>query len=115
MRRLDIDNQNKTKRIASRPKARRVHAEPLSDREVLVMGILSMWRTDPGIFMTGLYSMEDHINWNNAAVKLWEAPFDVSVKMSVAACMEKVSAETFMTPPVDEQSAMMIGVVKYSL
>lgn len=114
VRRIDIDNQ-KTKRIASRPKAKRIHAEPLSDREVLVMGILSMWRRNPTIFMIGLHSMEDHITWNKAAVKLWEASFDVSVKMSVAATMQKVSSETFMTPPTDEQSKMMLGVVKTSL
>jgi hypothetical protein len=59
--------------------------------------------------------MENHINWNNAAVKLWEAPLDIAIKMSTAATMQKVSAQTFMTPPVDDQSRMMLGVVKHSL
>lgn len=79
------------------------------------MGILSMWRRNPGIFVIGLDSMTDHIGWNTSALKLWEASFDVSVKMSVAATMQKVSSETFMTPPIDDQSRMMLGVVKHSL
>ena len=111
---MDIDH-SKTKRIASRPKSKRFHAEPLSDREVLVLGILSMWRRDSGFFMVGLHSMQDHIDWNNTALKLWESPLDIAIKMSTAATMQKVSSETFMTPPVDEQSVMMHGVVKVSL
>jgi hypothetical protein len=35
--------------------------------------------------------------------------------MSKAATMQKVSAEMFMTPPVDEKSVMMLGAVKHSL
>jgi len=65
--------------------------------------------------MIGLHTLEDHTDWNNGAIKLWEAPFDVSVKMSIAATMQKVSAETFMTPPVGDQAVMMLKVVKYSL
>ena len=61
------------------------------------------------IFMIGLQNMEDHIEWNTTAVKLWEASFDVSVKMSVAATMQKVLSETFMTPPTNEQLRMILG------
>jgi len=65
--------------------------------------------------MHGLHTLEDHIDWTNGAVKLWEAPFDVAVKMSIAATMQKVSAETFMTPPDGDQAVMMLKVVKNSL
>ena len=100
---MDIDNHNlsRTKRIASRPKAKRIYAEPLNDREVLFLSIQTLWRRDPGIFVLGLRNMEDFLDWNNSAIKLWEAPLDVTVKMSAAATLQKVSAETFMSPPVD--------------
>lgn len=68
-----------------------------------------MWRRNPVIFMIGLQSVEDHIDWNTAAVKLWEAPFDVSVKMSSG-----YDAKCFFGDVHDSKSSMMLWVVKYS-
>jgi len=79
------------------------------------MGILSMWRTDPDLFTVGLDGMDSHRNWIMSATKLWEAPFDISVKLSTASCMQKVSERTFMTPTTDPKYELLAEIVKMSL
>ncbi|KAF9527976.1 hypothetical protein CPB83DRAFT_363170 [Crepidotus variabilis] len=115
VRRLDIDQQNHTRRVASRPKGKRSGAEPLSDRELLLLGILSLWRKVPEFYTVGLNSFEDHLNWQKIAVKLWEAPLDISVKLSTATTMQRVSARSFMMPSGDPNTALMLQVVRTSL
>ncbi|CAA7259350.1 unnamed protein product [Cyclocybe aegerita] len=115
VRRVDVDQHNNTKRVATRPKAKRIYPEPLSDREVLILGILSLWRAIPVFFMTGIISVEDVDNWNTVAVRLWEAPIDISVKISTASCMRRVSEQTFLTPATDPNYSLLIGIVKSSL
>ncbi|KAJ3504772.1 hypothetical protein NLJ89_g7765 [Agrocybe chaxingu] len=115
VRRVDVDQHNNTKRVATRPKAKRIYPEPLSDREVLILGILSLWRAIPVFFMRGIVSVEDVDNWNTVAVRLWEAPIDISVKISTASCMRRVSEQTFLTPATDPNYSLLIGIVKSSL
>ena len=59
--------------------------------------------------------MQEVEDWVMIAVKLWEAPIDISVKISTAFCMRKVSESTFMMPPTDDNHAMMVNIVKSSL
>ena len=110
-----MDQGGVQKRVANRPKAKRIFPEPLPDREVLILGILSLWRESPLFFMKGIKGVEDIENWVSVAVKLWEAPIDISVKVSTSSCMRKVSEQTFMTPATDENYSLMVDIVKLSL
>jgi len=112
---MEVDQGGVPKRVATRPRAKRIYPEPLSDREVLILGILSLWRESPLFFMKGINSVEDIDNWVSVAVKLWEAPIDISVKISTASCMRKVSEQTFMTPATDDNYSLMVDIVKLSL
>ncbi|KAF8165773.1 hypothetical protein B0H34DRAFT_794124 [Crassisporium funariophilum] len=114
VRRVEVVNNGVTKRVANRPKAKRIYSEPLTDREVLILGILSLWRATTLFFMKGL-DTEDIDSWVTVAVKLWEAPIDISVKISTASCMRKTSEATFMTPKSDPYYHLMIDIVKSSL
>lgn len=112
---MEVDQGGVQKRVANRPKAKHIFPEPLSDREVLILGILSLWRESPLFFMKGINNVEDIENWVTVAVKLWEAPIDISVKISTASCMRKVSEQTFMTPATDDNYSLMVDIVKLSL
>ncbi|KAF8806096.1 hypothetical protein BYT27DRAFT_7141632 [Phlegmacium glaucopus] len=115
LRRLEIDPMGVTRRVAARPKAKRIFPEPLSEREVLILAILSLWRLAPLFFQQGIQTVNDIDNWVNIAVKIWEAPIDISVKISTASTMRKVSEQTFMTPPTAPNYMIMVNIVKSSL
>lgn len=114
-RRQDIDHLGVTKRAATRPKAKRIFPEPLSEKEVLMLAILSLWRLSPIFFQQGIQTFEDVESWVFVAVKLWEAPIDISVKISTATCTRKVSEHTFMIPPTAPNFAIMTHVIKVSV
>ena len=73
------------KRVASRPKAGKSlsRLETLSSRDVLLLGILAMWRADVYLQLKNLTpaDIEDYLI---AASKIWEAPMDMSVRLSRA-------------------------------
>ncbi|KAJ6587786.1 hypothetical protein B0H10DRAFT_2233906 [Mycena sp. CBHHK59/15] len=50
MRRTELDQHGNMRRTALRPKCRRRVPQPLSDREVLILGILALWRVSPDFF-----------------------------------------------------------------
>jgi neurofibromin 1 len=104
-----------TRRVAPRPKAKRNPAEPLPERDVLILAILSLWRSSPAFFQQGIQTAEDIESWANVAVKLWESPADISVKVSTASCMRKISEQVFMTPPTNPDYMIMVNIVKLTL
>lgn len=113
---LESDRSVTSRRAAApRPKAKRIFLEPLSDREVLILGILSLWRLSPIFFQKGIHTADDMEKWVDVASKLWEAPIDISVKVSTASCFRKVSEQTFMTPPSASNYKIMVDIIKLSL
>jgi len=80
-----------------------------------MLGILSLWREMPMFFAKGLQKTEEIEGWVLAAVKIWEAPVDISVKISTANCMQKITEVTFAMPASDTDHALMFNVVKSAL
>ncbi|PPQ78909.1 hypothetical protein CVT25_002369 [Psilocybe cyanescens] len=115
VRRQEVEHNGVMKRISTRPRAKHVFPEPLNDREVLILGILSLWRATPLFMMKGLSSTADADSWVNMAVKLWEAPIDISVKVSTASCMRRLSQQAFLTFSDDSNRALLMNIVKSSL
>lgn len=101
------------KRPAARPKAKRTFPEPLTDREILILGILSLWRSTPMFFTNGIETPEDITNWVNVAVKLWEAPIDISVKISTASTLRKICESAFVSDR--NVKKVLLDIVKASL
>jgi hypothetical protein len=115
LRRLEIDRQGVVRRVAARPKAKRFFPEALSEGEVLILGLLSLWRMSPLFLQQGIQTADDIREWVDVAVTLWQSPIDISVKVSMAACMRKVTEVTFMNPPFVSNSSIWIDIVKLSL
>ena len=113
LRRLEIDGSGVTRRVAARPRAKRILPEPLGDKEVLVLGILSVWRSSPAFFQPGIQSLEDMENWVAIAVKLWEAPADISVKIMMVSCMQTMY--TFLRPPIVPNHMVLVNIIKMTL
>ena len=113
LRRFEIDHLGVTRRVAARPRAKRTLPEPLSEKEVLILGILLVWRSSPAFFQPGMQSMEDMENWVAIALKVWEAPTDISVKMMMVSCMRTMF--TFLTPPIVPNHMMLVNLIKMTL
>ncbi|TFK62722.1 hypothetical protein BDN72DRAFT_964371 [Pluteus cervinus] len=114
IRRPEVDQYGNSKRSATRPKAKRTVAQPLSDREVLLSGILSLWRASPMFYLRNM--KEDDIDeWVNTAVKLWEAPIDTSVKVSTASCFGMVAEMTYALAPTEPYYPLLIRLMKSCL
>jgi hypothetical protein len=86
------------KRVAPRPKAARLIPQPLSDREVLLMGILSVWRSNP-LFHLKTITENEIDEWVATAIKTWEAPMDISVKSSNASSFRFLVEDTYAASP----------------
>lgn len=114
-RHLEIDRLGIKRRVATRPRAKRNFPEPLSEREVLILAVLSVWRLDPVFFSQGVQTAEDMQNWVVIAVDMWEAPLDISVKVSTVSAMRKVSEYTFMIPPSAPNYSIMTDITRLSL
>ena len=114
-RHIEIDHLGVSRRLAVRPKARRIFPEPLSEKEVLILAIFSLWRLSMTFFQQGLETMNDIESFVKAAVNLWEAPIDISVKMSTASCMQVVAEQTFMIPPTAPNYTISVNVIKLFL
>ena len=116
LRHLEIDRHGVVRRVAARPKAKRSLPEPLSEGEVLILGLLSLWRMSPLFFQQSIQIAEDDVQkWVDVAVTLWASPVDISVKISMACCMQSVTEATFMTPLPAPKYTILIDLVKLSL
>lgn len=113
-RRPELDSWGAMKRPENRPKAKRAVSEALTDRELLMLAILSLWRTDPKFHTTGALSA-DLEEWVSVVVKVWEASVDNSVKVSTTTCLRRLALNTFRTPPSDPQFQLMSKLIKSSL
>ncbi|TFK43927.1 hypothetical protein BDQ12DRAFT_702865 [Crucibulum laeve] len=113
-RRPEVDQFGNMKRAASRPKAKRTTPEPLSDREILLLGILSLWRASPTFFMNGV-TQEQLESWITSASKMWDAPIDMTVKVSISSCLRSVGQLAYNTSPADPNHEAMITLMKMAL
>jgi neurofibromin 1 len=78
----------------TRPKAIRAVNESLTDKELLMLGILSLWRIDEKFHMTGA-TTGDLEEWVGVVVKIWETGVDCSVKVSTTVCLCSFAGRVF--------------------
>ncbi|KAF8645481.1 hypothetical protein AX16_007766 [Volvariella volvacea WC 439] len=114
VRRQEIDQYGNPKRIAPRPKSKRKPGMIISDREILLLGILSLWRSNPFFYLSNIQE-SDIDEWVNTAVRLWEASIDDSVKVSTASCFKMVADMAFLLKPGDFFYKLMIKLIKSCL
>jgi len=59
-----------------------------------------VWRSDPGFLLLG-FSKPEIQQWVPAATRIWDAPIDVSVKISASTNLLLISEATFQMLPSD--------------
>ncbi|KAG7097519.1 hypothetical protein E1B28_004862 [Marasmius oreades] len=101
-KRPETDAFGNMKRSAPLPRAKKIQRQNLSDREVLLLAILSLWRARPTFFLTNMQE-KDNTSWNIffSTTKLWEANVDNSVKISNAATVLLKAEVGIMLSPQD--------------
>ncbi|KAF8638594.1 hypothetical protein AX17_002135 [Amanita inopinata Kibby_2008] len=114
LRRPEVDEYGNKRPAATRPKGRRPVSQLLSDREVLLLGILSLWRTSPPFVFIG-FSDSDADEWLDITNKVWDANMDVSVKISAASCYRTVIAMSFQLPAGHPYLGLMAKLLKVTM
>ncbi|KAJ2930404.1 hypothetical protein H1R20_g6694, partial [Candolleomyces eurysporus] len=114
IRRPEIDQYGNSKRIASRPRGKRTTPDPLSDKDIMVLAILSMWRSSQAFLNQGLID-EDLANLIAVTTKLWDSPLDICVKISAASLLSNVTTASFSKPPKDESDYLVVESLRQAL
>jgi hypothetical protein len=92
------------------PKAKRRVPQPLNDAEVLVLGILSLWRGGPSFFYDD--SNDPGAEWTDSSVRIWESTVDNSVKASALTNAIMVAQPILQAPSLGPRTEMMTGFMK---
>ncbi|KAH9981838.1 hypothetical protein BJV74DRAFT_778311 [Russula compacta] len=100
VRRNEVDENGKLRRAALRPKAKRYVAETVSDRELVLIAILGLWRANLGWTFTGLTQGEMD-SWMPKALAVWEQQADTSVQYSIAVALGQVGSQLDQLRPND--------------
>lgn len=115
LRHPEVDQYGNMKRAATRPKAAQAVAQPLSDREVLMLGLLSVWRT-PFVFHFKDMAVQEVEEWIVIVDMMWEGPIDNCVKMSGSSTFAVVAENVFSALSADPlQKPEMFNFVKSAL
>ncbi|KAF8506037.1 hypothetical protein F5888DRAFT_1937943 [Russula emetica] len=100
VRRNEVDENGKLRRASLRPKAKRYVAETVSDRELVLIAILGLWRSNLGWSFTGLTQAEMD-SWMPMALAVWEQQADTSVQYSIAVALSQVGSQLDHLRPND--------------
>ena len=94
MSRFEVDESGTRRQQDSYPKAQLSATMNLSDKEMLLLGILALWRADPQFYIYSLKDAEADAR-SDIAVKLWESNIDLSVKISAASTYRALTSAAF--------------------
>lgn len=83
-RRGEIDQNGRIQRSQGYPTCKRRVPQPLQDGEVLILGLLALWRVYPSFYQPDSGSRPG-VEWTEAMVRLWESSVDMSVKAALIA------------------------------
>ncbi|KDQ64130.1 hypothetical protein JAAARDRAFT_118551 [Jaapia argillacea MUCL 33604] len=97
----ELDPQGNVRRSAARPKSKRYTSETLSDRELLILAICSLWRANYHYYFIALQIL-DTPDWVPVAIKVWESPMDSCVKQSSAWSIRYLGELIFSMTPNDK-------------
>ncbi|KAJ7724736.1 hypothetical protein DFH07DRAFT_1066990 [Mycena maculata] len=107
-RRGEMDASGRVQRPQPYPKAKRRVPQPLHDSEVLIIGILALWRASPQFFRGDPDNSGDE--WNEPAVRLWESGLDNSVKTAAIENAVLASQRIMQAPALGH---LTDGAVRY--
>ncbi|KAI0355329.1 hypothetical protein OH77DRAFT_1424817 [Trametes cingulata] len=97
-RRSEVDEHGSSRKSAIRPKAKRYTSETLPDRELLILGILTLWRSDIWWYHD-CWSLEQLNMVFDACVTVYSAPADPAVKWSLGRTFRYLIESVVQCPP----------------
>jgi hypothetical protein len=104
-RRGEIDQNGRIQRSQGYPTCKRRVPQPLQDGEVLILGLLALWRVYPGFYQTDS-SNQPGTEWVEGTIRLWESSIDMSVKAALIANLVLSVNAVLQTPSASQLQAM---------
>ncbi|KAF5369620.1 hypothetical protein D9757_010458 [Collybiopsis confluens] len=115
IRRMEVDAYGSAKKSAPRPRIKRILSDPLTDRELLVLGILSVWQSRWTFFFAEIPENE-FTTWTGLPLRIFESSLDIAVKISAASATLREYEMAFNQLDLSDQKyKMFIGWLKNSL
>lgn len=111
---MEVDQYGSAKKGATRPKIKRIHVDPLNDRDLLVLGILSVWRNDFTFFYAEMPENEFTM-WTNLTMRIYDSSLDLAVKIAAASANLRAFEQAFHHGFSDPNNALVIGWTRNSL
>lgn len=88
--------------------------DPLSDKDIMVLAILSLWRSSPTFFNQGIVEGELG-SWIAVTTKIWDSPLDICVKISAASIMSDVTTLSFSKPPKEHVEHVTVDHLRHAM
>ncbi|KAL1741753.1 hypothetical protein HDZ31DRAFT_84616 [Schizophyllum fasciatum] len=114
MRKPEVDIYGNLKRLHTRPKSRRVTGECLTDREVLLLSVIAVWRTDPELFVAGIRDEKGN-EFLKAVVKLWDPAIDASVTLAGSNMYKVMTDYAYSLPPEHPDLHFLVAISKHTV
>lgn len=111
---MEVDQYGSAKKSASRPKMQRIQPDHLTDRELLVLGILSIWRARWTFFFAALPDNETKV-WTGLPMRIFESSLDIAAKISAVSTSLGEYEAAFRLEPSDPKYELFVGWMKTSL
>lgn len=111
---MEVDQYGSAKKSASRPKIQRIQPDHLTDRELLVLGILSTWRARWTFFFAALPDNKIKV-WTGLPMRIFELSLDIATKISAVSTSLGEYEAAFRLEPSDPKYKLFVGWMKSSL
>ncbi|KAF5334397.1 hypothetical protein D9611_013526 [Ephemerocybe angulata] len=113
-KKAELDSYGTPKMPRQTPRGKRVTPDPLSDTDILVLAVLSLWRADPKFTMDGI--KEEEVGaWVDMATGLWGSTLDIGCKISVSSNLATVAEMAVGANSGSEMGRLAVGCLKSAL
>ncbi|KIK64870.1 hypothetical protein GYMLUDRAFT_83217 [Collybiopsis luxurians FD-317 M1] len=98
----------------SRPRMKRILEDALTDRELLLLGIFSVWQARRSFFFAGLSEIEFD-EWSGLPAKIFGSSLSIAVKISAASAILREFELAFQLDLSDPNHEMFVHWLKITL
>ncbi|KAG6336483.1 hypothetical protein ID866_2597 [Astraeus odoratus] len=102
----ETDGEGNKRISATRPKAKRFTSETLPDKDLLLIAVLTLWRTSPDYYIR-LLDLAHLPIWIATSVRIWDSEADTSVKIAAAMAIQQLTDIFFRMDPEDPTHAKL--------
>ncbi|OJA21538.1 hypothetical protein AZE42_01812, partial [Rhizopogon vesiculosus] len=101
IRRSEYESDGTIRRAASRTKAKRFTSETLTDKDLMLIAILALWRAAPDYYVASVERMSQSQpeSWKAISVRIRDSDTDTAVKISAASSFQHFTDIFFRMAP----------------